>query len=144
MWPRSCKLCDRSFQVQFLHARPQSFLDGKVKGESAAVKTEALDTKDDKTEILDTKSFIVYMSRRVENLQSFYGVPESSRSLDDDNIDPVFFTLWANSLYFAHNLIEWNGNEIKGGKAFYTEACTYSFQPTIFAPKTIKRCNGQD
>ena len=53
------------------------------------------------------------MSRRVENLQSFYGVPESSQSLDDDDIDPVFSTLWKNSLYFTHNLIECKGDEIK-------------------------------
>ena len=50
------------------------------------------------------QSFIVKMSRKVDTLQSYYGVPSCNRSLEEDIIECVFSTLWENILHFKHNV----------------------------------------
>ena len=53
------------------------------------------------------------LSKKVDHLQSVYGVPQALRSnLAEDLIESEFSTIWKNVLSFKHNILESNNAEV--------------------------------
>ena len=54
------------------------------------------------------------MSKKIDHLQSRYGVPPVSRqNVSEDLIHPVFTSIWENVLSFKHKVLETAGKTLK-------------------------------